>query len=269
MATFYSDEPARPDAPLLAGRFKLTRCIGGGSQGAAFVGRDLQDEVDVVVKMLAPADRTIEECAAEARALISLNSPHIVKVYGVGMDEETPWMVFEYVDGPAVQTYRQAAPFGRLPTGEAVRITLGVLAGLDECHTRGFVHGSPHQSNVMLRRGLEPVLIDFGRVLPIGATDEATPTRDVAEAGQLLYTMLTGHTPVVDGQPEQLRLLEGCAGDLMDAIGVESGVAAVALCALNCDSALRYKDAGEMRNALAAISGLRRRALHRKGEQLP
>jgi eukaryotic-like serine/threonine-protein kinase len=253
MATFYSDSPVRPDAPLLAGRFKLIRCIGGGSQGVAFVGRDLRDELDVVVKMLDPAERTVEECLAEARVLAALSSPHIVKVCGVGMDDGTPWMVFDRVDGPAVQMYRQAAPFGRLPTNEAVRITLGVLAGLDECHTKGFVHGSPHQNNVMLRRGFEPVLIDFGRVLPVGATDKATPTRDVAEAGQLLYTMLTGHTPSVVGQFEQLRSLEGCALDLMEALNIDSSVAAVTLRALDRDPTSRFQHAGEMRTALAAL----------------
>ena len=60
---------------------------------------------------------------------------------------------------------------------EAIRITLGVLATFDECHTRGLVHGSPHQNNVMLQRNLEPVLIDFGRVLPVGGTDKATHPR--------------------------------------------------------------------------------------------
>ena len=76
-------------------------------------------------------------------------------------------------------------------------------------------------------------------------------------------------TPSVSGQPEQLRFLEVCAGDLMEAIGVESEVAAVALCALNCEPALRYRDAGEMHNALAASSGPRRRLLHRNDTHLP
>ena len=135
--------------------------------------------------------------------------------------------------------HRQAAPHGRLPSRAAARITLGVLAALDECHTKGVVHGSPHQNNVALRSGVEPALI-------------ATPTRDAAEAGQLRYTMLTGHTPESSDRSMQLRIPEGCASDLMSALGIDSGLAevAVALRALKCEPSSRYQSAGAMRLAL-------------------
>ena len=37
MATCYCDSPVGDGVPFLAGRFKLTRCIGGRSQGVAYV----------------------------------------------------------------------------------------------------------------------------------------------------------------------------------------------------------------------------------------
>ena len=252
MAAFYVNSPVRPDGPLLAGRNRLTHLIGGGSQGVVLVGRDLTDQRDVAVKMFDPTERTIDDCVSEARALGTLESPHIVKCHGIGFADGTAYMVFERIDGPAVQMHRQATPFGRPTSREAARITLSVLAALAECHDKGLVHGSPHQNNVMLRGGVEPVLIDFGRVLPIGATDKATPTRDVAEARQLLNTLLTGHTPHAPGQSEQLLLLEGCAAGLMAAMGIDGALAAIAIRALNRDQAARYQDAGAMRRELAA-----------------
>lgn len=270
MATLYCDFPVNPDAPLLAGRFRLTRCIGGGSQGVAFVGRDLHDEHDelgVVVKMFDPVGRTMDECLAEARILAGLRSPHIVKARGVGFEDGTPWIVYEHIDGPAVQTHRQAAPSGRLLPLEAARIALGVLAALEECHARGVVHGSPHQNNVMLRHGVEPVLIDFGRVLPIGATDKATPTRDVAEAGQLLATMLTGYTSNIADQSDRLLFLKSFARDKLAALRIDGELAGIALRAMEPAPALRYQDAGEMRRALEVWLE-KARARHSKHETI-
>ena len=57
MATFYANSPVRPDAPLLAGRYRLTHLIGGGSQGVVLVGRDLTDQRDVAVKMRISEER--------------------------------------------------------------------------------------------------------------------------------------------------------------------------------------------------------------------
>lgn len=252
MATFYCDSPVGDSVPLLAGRFKLTRCIGGGSQGVAYVGRDLQGERDVVVKMLSDDERTLEDCIAEARIVTSLDSPHIMKVYGVGCTAVTlsPWMVFEYIEGPAVPTYCRDFPAGRLPESTAVHIAIGVLTALDECHSKGFVHGSPHQNNVMLRSGVEPVLIGFGRAVPIGASGDASVAGDVAWVGQTLYTMLTGHTPGLADQAADLRVLNGVARDVLLGRMIDANLTRIALRAMQVDPALRYRTAVEMRAEL-------------------
>ena len=77
-----------------------------------------------------------------------------------GTGSIVPYIVMEYVDG---MTLRQLLLSGRrLLPERALEITAGVLAALDYSHRHGIVHRDIKPANVMLTRGGDVKVMDFG-----------------------------------------------------------------------------------------------------------
>jgi len=120
-----------------------------------------------------------------------------------------PILVMELIEGVDCETLLQRR---KIDLPKAMAILDGVLAGLIAMHARGIGHLDLKPSNVVLRGGKEPVLVDFGlsgrRLRPWCATPpyaapelwatgavtlRATPmTADVYAFGCLAWELLTG-----------------------------------------------------------------------------
>src|SRR6478736_10339344 len=137
-------------------------------------GTDLRLGRRVAVKILRPdlaRDPSFQaRFRREAQSAASLNHPNVVAVYDTGEDvlgdsegatgEIVPYIVMEYVDG---MTLRQLMATGRrLLPERALEITSGTLAALDYSHRHGIVHRDIKPANVMLTRGGDVKVMDFG-----------------------------------------------------------------------------------------------------------
>ena len=100
----------------------------------------------------------------EARAVATLNHPHICALHDVGEDRgpgaEEPllFLVMEHIEGP---TLAERLVRGALPTTELVRYASELADALDHAHRRGLVHRDLKPGNVMLTR-TGSKLLDFG-----------------------------------------------------------------------------------------------------------
>src|SRR5437660_10084574 len=94
------------DAGLLAGRYRLRRVIGYGGRAPGYVADDERLARPVAVKVLADNFATDTSFRArfarEARAAARLSHPNIVRVFDVGGEDDRPWFVMEYVEGPSL-----------------------------------------------------------------------------------------------------------------------------------------------------------------------
>jgi len=88
----------------------------------------------------------------EARAVAALNHPNICQIYDIGSD----YLVMEYVDG--------SPPRGPLAPEEALRLALGIAAGLEAAHAKGIIHRDLKPANILVTpSGVK--LLDFGLAL--------------------------------------------------------------------------------------------------------
>src|SRR5262249_9394854 len=95
----------------------------------------------------------------EARAISSLQHPHICALFDVGRDGDHEFLVLEYLEGETLAD--RLARAGALPLADALRVAVDVCDALAAAHRAGIVHRDLKPANVMLTR-TGAKLLDFG-----------------------------------------------------------------------------------------------------------
>ncbi len=108
----------------------------------------------------------------EARLSMSLNHANIVQVFDVGVADNTYFIVMEYVDGTNLKVVQDslARAGARIPTAQAIFITMEVCRALAYAHAKKDIEGRPlnivHRDisppNIMLSKEGEVKITDFG-----------------------------------------------------------------------------------------------------------
>ena len=99
-------------------------------------------------------EQFIQRFGREARAISSLNHPHICTLYDVGPN----YMVMELVEGETLAAGLKRGPF---PMATALLHASQILAALAEAHDKGVIHRDLKPANVMIAKSGIKVL-DFG-----------------------------------------------------------------------------------------------------------
>ncbi|MFE2880348.1 protein kinase [Streptomyces roseus] len=203
----------------LARRFEPVRPVGRGGMGTVFEAEDGLLRRRVAVKVLTAygsvSDAAARRFEGEARALARISHPNVVGVYDAGIDEGTPYLVMEFLDGSDVSAL--VGRGGPLPVSEACRIAADTLAGLGAAHRSGVLHRDVKPANIRLTASGRVVLYDFGLARLagevaitsagdlLGTPQYMAPERirgqlplaasDVYGVGACLHFMLTGASP--------------------------------------------------------------------------
>ncbi len=154
------------------GPYEIVSPIGAGGMGEVYRALDTRLDRTVAIKVLTPAaDRPDlrERFEREARAISSLDHPHICRLYDVGRQEGTDYLVMEYLEG---QTLAERLQKGPLPLDEALRYSIQIASALDLAHVQGLTHRDLKPGNIMLTRS-GAKLLDFGLAKMRGAEPSA------------------------------------------------------------------------------------------------
>jgi serine/threonine protein kinase/Tol biopolymer transport system component len=177
------------------GPYELVAPIGAGGMGEVWRGRDTRLDRSVAVKILPPAFAEDAERQArferEARAISSLNHPHICTLFDVGRDGDAHFLVMELLEGDSLADRLQKGP---LPLEQVVRYGAQVAEALDAAHRQGIVHRDLKPGNVTITK-TGAKLLDFGLARsataeePLsGTTEMPTEARPLTTAGTVLGT---------------------------------------------------------------------------------
>lgn len=134
----------------------------------------------------------------EARAVSSLSHPHICALFDIGHEQQTDFLVMEYLEG---KTLEQLLEKGPLPADQVLRYGIEIADALDKAHRKGIIHRDLKPGNIMITSAGAKVL-DFG-LAKLAASE---PFESEAETKSRSLTMdgaVLGTLPYM--APEQLE----------------------------------------------------------------
>ena len=136
------------------GPYEILSAIGAGGMGEVYRARDTRLDRIVAVKILPehltnrPDSRTRLE--REARAISALNHPHICILYDIGCQDDTMYLVMEYLAGETLEARLQNAP---IAVDQALRFGVQICDALCHAHQHNVVHRDLKPSNIFLTSG--------------------------------------------------------------------------------------------------------------------
>jgi len=194
--------PLPPGTKL--GPYEIVAPLGAGGMGEVFRARDTRLNRAVAIKILtqgiAEAPEVRQRFEREARAVSSLNHPHICALYDVGHQDGIEYLVMEYIEG---ETLAARIAKGPLPTADLLRYASQIADALDKAHRQGIVHRDLKPGNVMLTKS-GAKLLDFG----LAKSGEILQGGDISSSPTVSQPLTTRGTIVGTMQymsPEQLE----------------------------------------------------------------
>src|SRR3954453_15266700 len=168
---------------VFTNRYEIVRHLARGGMAEVYLARDLLLDRPVALKVLFPelsADPAfVERFRREAQAAANLNHPTIVSVYDGGEDENTYFIVMEYVEGPTLRDLLRRE--GRLHPDRAADIAADIAAALSFAHRNGVIHRDVKPGNVLITSTGQVKVTDFGiaRAARDSANENLTQTGTV------------------------------------------------------------------------------------------
>ncbi|MCA9691499.1 MAG: serine/threonine-protein kinase [Nannocystaceae bacterium] len=146
------------------GHYSLRKHIGAGGMGTVYRARDRRDGREVALKILRDRGdpRGEERMLREAYAMSKLSSPHVVRLYEVGVIDGQVYLAMELIRGRTLRTWLEEQP---RTWAEIVEMFVRAGRGLCDIHRAGLVHRDFKPGNVLVDDADDrPRLVDFGLV---------------------------------------------------------------------------------------------------------
>ena len=224
---------------VLHNRYQVGRVLGYGGFGVTYLGWDTRLEQKVAIKEYLPTEFStrmphqtqvtvfegdkseqfndgMTKFVEEAKKLAKFQSESgIVKIFDSFQENDTAYIIMEYLDGEILTTYLQNR--GTIDEDEAVRMLIPVMKSLKVVHDAGLLHRDIAPDNIFITKDGNVKLIDFGSaryattshsrsltvIVKPGYSPEEQyrshgdqgPHTDVYALGATLYKMITGKTP--------------------------------------------------------------------------
>lgn len=175
----------RPNT-ILHGKYLVGNVLGQGGYGITYIGFDLTLELKVAIKEYFPAGRAMRnneksnaliwrrsdspdeswrngciQFLSEARKMARINSiPEIVSVRDTFEENNTAYIVMDYVPGTTLKAYMQKN--GCFTFEDSIKLLAPVIEGLDKVHRQGIIHRDISPDNLMLTPEGKVYLLDLG-----------------------------------------------------------------------------------------------------------
>ncbi len=161
------------------GPYRITERRGQG--GMATVYRAYHPKLDryVAIKVLHPAFKDDEgflvRFQREAQIVAKLEHPNIVPIYDSDEQDGQPYLVMKFIEGETLKSQLQTQ---RPDLREVVRLITPIAQALTYAHQRDVLHRDIKPSNILIEKGGEPYLADFG-LARMASAGESTLSQDM------------------------------------------------------------------------------------------
>ena len=214
----------------LANRYELLELVGSGGMADVYKAHDKLLDRIVAVKVLhaqfASDAEFVARFQSEAKGAAKMSHPNIVNIYDVGQEENSHYIVMEYVSGQTLREELDAG--GRLPVATALTIARQIAEALCHAHKNGLVHCDIKPHNILVMEDGRIKVADFGIACAVSSVTSTytgnivgsvhyfspeqakgasiTPKSDIYSLGVVLYEMLTGELPFTGETPVGIAL---------------------------------------------------------------
>ncbi len=204
------------------GKYQVIKELGKGATAKVYLAEDPFANRKVAIKLAYPDALKSSEDGAFYRSMFlneaalagKLSHPHIVQIYDAVVEENSSYIVMEYVEGGTLEKF--CKPDALLPTRDVAEIIFKCVRALAFAHTLGLTHRDIKPGNVLHSEGTEIKLADFGAAINrvsdqtiianvgspafmapelVTGDHEATHVTDIYALGIVMYYMLTGRLP--------------------------------------------------------------------------
>jgi len=269
---------------LQVGKYDVQKLLGKGATGTVYLARDTFSGSEVALKTIEPEVFRDPEFGTvfrgqflnEASLAGKLKHPHIVSILDAVVGEDSGYIAMELVTGGDLTPY--TSPDRLLPVADVLQIGFKVCGALDYAFKEGIVHRDIKPANLMLAKGSDVKIADFGaaylrksqavQTALMGSPYYMSPEQiagaeltfhsDMYSLGAVLYELLTGQRPL---RAENLEALLRKISELEPLPPSEvrkdlpKSLDPVILRALKKDPAARYPSWSEFAQALAGVVG--------------
>lgn len=261
---------------VLNDRYKITERVGLGGMAEVYRAQDNVLGRIVAVKVMLPqyaADPTFtQRFRQEAASAAKLQSPYIVSIYDWGLDDDTYYIVMEFLRGTDLKTAIKER--GSINQRKAAEIGSQVAQALSVAHASNIIHRDIKPQNIMIQPDGNIKVMDFGiaRAGDAGLSQtstvlgtahyvspeqaqgkELTPASDIYSLGIVLYEAVTGRLPfdgtdAVSVAVKQVNEIPAPPSSINP--NIDPTLESIILKAMEKDPARRFQSASEMRHAL-------------------
>jgi len=227
---------------ILDGRYRVLEPVAEGAMGIVYRAERVKLGRIVAIKVLhevLPNELSARKrFEIEAMAMAKLEHPHCASVLDVGVHDDRPYVVMDFVSG---RSLKEVIASGPQSIPRATEIVRQVLSGLAHAHEHGIIHRDIKPANLVLSQktglGDHVKILDFGLArlhdtgqnlttgIVVGTPAYMAPEQirgqkldhrvDLYAGGVLLFELLTGRKPF---HSEKDDPIEVCKMHLSDPI---------------------------------------------------
>lgn len=239
-ATFQQESYYLTPGTIVGGKYILGKVLKYGGYTVTYIGMDAEKNQKVLVKEYLPSEFSTRSAGEkvvtiysgdaleqfnqglttflnEANRIQHLGNPQgIAKVYDCVAENDTGYVISEYVEGQTLQEMMEAK--GKFSWKETKDFITQILTGLSQVHPLDIIHCDISPETIMLTSTGEVKLLDFGATRYVTTANSSSlaiilkqgfapeeqyrsqgvrgPWTDVYALGAVMYYMITGNVPL-------------------------------------------------------------------------
>jgi serine/threonine protein kinase/Flp pilus assembly protein TadD len=202
--------------------YRILEKLGEGGMGVVYKANDLKLDRTVAIKFLPPhlssSDENKQRFIREAKSAAALNHPNILGIYEINVEDDSLFIVMEFVDGQTLKSHISSMTSGTgVSVVQAIDWLEQIAQGLKNAHDMNIIHRDIKTENIMLTKDGRLKIMDFGLAkikndagitktkTSLGTLSYLSPEQvqgvtadhrcDIWALGVVFYEMLTGELP--------------------------------------------------------------------------